>query len=30
LKYQYGAVPPLFRLVDHQVTLGVTLKAAQK
>jgi hypothetical protein len=30
LKYQYGAVPPLFPLVDHQLTLGITLKAAQK
>lgn len=30
LKYQYGSVPPLFQLVDHQVTRGITLKAAQK
>jgi hypothetical protein len=30
VKYQYGAVPPLFQLVDHQVTVGITLKAAQK
>lgn len=30
LKYQYGSVPPLFQLVDHQWTLGITLKAAQK
>jgi hypothetical protein len=27
LKYQYGALPPLFQLVDHQFTLGVTFKA---
>jgi hypothetical protein len=30
LKYQYGAKAPLFKLVDHQWTLGVTVKAAQK
>jgi hypothetical protein len=30
VKYQYGAVPPLFQLVDHQVTVGITLKQAQK
>jgi hypothetical protein len=30
LKYKYGSQPPLFKLVDHQWTLGVTVKAAQK
>jgi hypothetical protein len=30
LKYKYGAEAPLFKLVDHQWTLGVTLKAAQR
>jgi hypothetical protein len=30
LKYKYGADAPLFKLVDHQWTLGVTVKAAQK
>jgi hypothetical protein len=30
LKYKYGALPPLFQLVDHQVTVGVTFLAAQK
>ena len=30
LQYKYGAQPPLFPVVDHQVTIGVTLKAAQK
>lgn len=29
LKYKYGAEPPVFQLVDHQWTIGITLKAAQ-
>jgi hypothetical protein len=27
LQYKYGALPPLFEFVDHQVTVGLTLKA---
>ena len=30
LKYKYGAEAPLFKLVDHQWTVGITVKAAQK
>jgi hypothetical protein len=30
VQYRYGALPPLFQLVDHQVTIGITLKAARK
>jgi hypothetical protein len=30
LKYKYGAEAPLFQLVDHQWTLGITVKAAKK
>jgi hypothetical protein len=29
VQYKYGTLPPLFQLVDHQVTVGITLKAAQ-
>jgi hypothetical protein len=28
-KYQYGELPPLFKLVDHCFTLGLTLQASQ-
>jgi len=28
-KYQYGELPPLFKLVDHSFTLGLTLQASQ-
>ena len=28
-KYEYGELPPLFMLVNHQITLGFTLKAVQ-
>ncbi|MGA9671945.1 MAG: hypothetical protein WBQ94_22225 [Terracidiphilus sp.] len=28
-KYQYGQLPPLFKLVDHSFTLGLTLQASQ-
>ena len=28
-KYQYGSLPPLFNLVDHKFTLGLTLQAVQ-
>jgi hypothetical protein len=30
LKYQYGSLPPLFKQVDHQVTLGATVKLKKK
>jgi hypothetical protein len=30
LKYRYGAEAPLFQLIDHQWTLGITVKAAKK
>jgi hypothetical protein len=30
LKYKYGAEAPLFQLVDHQWTLGITVKAAKR
>jgi hypothetical protein len=30
IKYKYGAEPPLFPLVDHQMMVGVTVKAAQR
>lgn len=29
LQYRYGALPPLFEFVDHQVTVGLTFKAKQ-
>lgn len=29
LKYQYGSLPPMFNLVDHKVTVGLTLQAVQ-
>jgi len=28
-KYEYGELPPLFTLVDHQFTIGLTLEAVQ-
>ena len=28
-QYQYGDLPPVFTLVDHKVSVGLTLKAAQ-
>jgi hypothetical protein len=28
-KYEYGELPPLFMLVDHQFTIGFTLQAVQ-
>jgi hypothetical protein len=28
-KYQYGELPPLFNLVDHAFTLGITFQAVQ-
>lgn len=28
-KYQYGELPPLFKLVDHSFTIGFTLQAIQ-
>jgi hypothetical protein len=28
-KYQYGVLPPLFNLVDHAFTLGITFQAVQ-
>jgi hypothetical protein len=28
-KYQYGSLPPMFNLVDHKFTLGLTLQAVQ-
>jgi hypothetical protein len=28
-KYEYGELPPLFTLVDHQFTIGFTLQAVQ-
>jgi hypothetical protein len=28
-KYEYGELPPLFSLVDHQFTIGFTLQAVQ-
>lgn len=28
-KYQYGELPPLFKLVDHSFTLGLTLQGSQ-
>jgi hypothetical protein len=30
LQYKYGALPPLFEFVDHQVTVGLTLKTVRK
>ena len=27
IKYRYGSLPPLFEFVDHQVTIGITLKS---
>jgi hypothetical protein len=30
LQYKYGALPPLFEFVDHQVTVGLTLKTVHK
>lgn len=30
LQYKYGSLPPLFEFVDHQVSIGVTVKAKQK
>jgi hypothetical protein len=29
VKYQYGSLPPLFSLVDHKVSVGLTLQAVQ-
>jgi hypothetical protein len=28
-KYQYGELPPMFKLLDHSFTLGLTLQASQ-
>lgn len=28
-KYQYGELPPLFKLLDHSFTIGLTLQASQ-
>jgi hypothetical protein len=28
-KYQYGDLPPAFNLVDHSLSIGLTLKASQ-
>ena len=28
-KYEYGELPPLLYLVDHQFTIGFTLQAVQ-
>jgi hypothetical protein len=30
VQYKYGALPPLFQLVDHQVVMGITVKAARE
>ena len=29
-QYRYGALPPLFKLVDHQVTLGIVIQLKQR
>jgi hypothetical protein len=28
-KYQYGSMPPLYKLVDSLVTIGITFQAKQ-